>query len=86
MFDPAFSDAPIAASQAVLEFADVSRNSRQSQFFVSMIQATFEKRPIRHRAFDCEVREVWSDADFSTAVSRIKQTRISPALREGDSR
>ena len=49
-----------------------------------MIQATFEKRPIRHRAFDCEVREVWSDADFSTAVSRIKQTRISHPLSEGE--
>ncbi len=51
-------DAPVSISQAVLEFADVSRNTRQSQFFDSMIRGTLETCPIRHCAVECEIRKV----------------------------
>ena len=67
LLDPAFLDAPRAASQAVLEFAGIPRNSRQSQFFVSVIRATLETRPIRYRVVECEIREV-ERCNFSPGV------------------
>ena len=45
LLDSVFCDASIAASRAVFEFTDVSRNSRQLQFFIVMIRTTFQRRP-----------------------------------------
>jgi hypothetical protein len=42
-----FNDASIAGPSAVLEFLDVSRSSRQLQFFVVMIGATLQQFPSR---------------------------------------
>ena len=63
-----FLDAPVALADSTFELAHVSRNSRQSQFFASMIRATLETRPIWHCAVESE-----NDADFSTGAVGIKR-------------